>query len=45
MGAPPIWERLASIGTSVPADTWNAVPTDLSASIDHYLYGGPKDKH
>ena len=44
-GAPPIWERLASIGTNVPADTWDAVPTDLSANIDHYLYGGPKDKH
>ena len=43
--APPIWERLASIGANLAADTWNTVPTDLSANIDHYLYAGPKDKH
>jgi hypothetical protein len=43
--APPIWERLASIGANVPANTWNAVPTDLSANVDYYLYSGRKDKH
>lgn len=41
----PIWERLASIGAAAPDGTWSAVPTDLSANVDHYLYGGKKDRH
>lgn len=41
----PIWERLVSIGAAVPDDAWNAVPTDLSANVNHYLYGGKKDRH
>jgi hypothetical protein len=41
----PIWERLASIGAAVPEDAWNDVPTDLSRNVDHYLYGGKKDRH
>jgi hypothetical protein len=40
-----IWERLASIGAAVPEDAWNDIPTDFSANVDHYLYGGKKDQH
>ncbi len=43
-GKVPIWERLASIGTAAPGDAWDTVPTDLSANVDHYLYGGKKDR-
>jgi hypothetical protein len=42
-GEAPIWERLVSIGTAAPNDAWETVPTDLSANVDHYLYGGKKD--
>jgi hypothetical protein len=42
---PPIWERLVSIGTAAPTDAWETIPTDLSANVDHYLYGGKKDRH
>jgi hypothetical protein len=41
----PIWERLASIGATAPDDVWETIPTDLSANVDHYLYGGKKDRH
>ena len=40
----PIWERLASIGAAAPAGAWERLPTDLSANVDHYLYGGKKDR-
>jgi hypothetical protein len=33
----PIWERLAAIGASVPAEVWDTVPSDLSENLDHYL--------
>ena len=33
----PIWERLAAIGASVPAEVWDKVPTDLSTNLDKYL--------
>jgi hypothetical protein len=35
----PIWERLVSIGATIPEEAWNDVPTDLSANVDRYLYG------
>lgn len=41
----PIWEQLASIGSAVPGNAWDDVPTDLSTSVDDYLYGGRKDRH
>ena len=37
--AAPIWERLASIGASAPAETWAAVPQDLSKRVDEAVYG------
>src|SRR5438445_7868721 len=38
----PIWEVVDEINTSLPADTWDNVPTDGSINLDHYLYGAPK---
>jgi hypothetical protein len=38
-GAVNVWERLASIGASVPDEVWKEVPSDLSADVDSYLYG------
>jgi hypothetical protein len=37
-----IWEVVDKINTSLPADTWENVPTDGSINLDHYLYGAPK---
>ena len=28
---------------SVPADTWDDLPTDLAKNKKHYLYGHPKE--
>ena len=36
--------ELVALGNSAPAGTWDNVPTDLWANIDHYLYGAPKRK-
>jgi hypothetical protein len=41
----PIWERLISIGALVSDDDWSAVPADMAANVDHYLYGRKKDRH
>jgi hypothetical protein len=41
---PPIWERLAAIGKTVPDDVWDQVPKDFAANTDKYLYG-EKDPH
>ena len=35
-----MFERLRS---SVPPDTWNDLPTDLTTNKKHYLYGFPKE--
>jgi len=35
----PIWEVVDEINASLPADTWENVPTDGSINLDHYLYG------
>lgn len=37
-----IWEVVDKINASLPADTWENVPTDGSINLDHYLYGAPK---
>ena len=36
--APPIWERIAELGKSIPEDEWDNVPTDLAENLDEYLY-------
>ena len=38
----PIWEVFQEISATVPAEVWDALPTDLSEHHDHYLYGTPK---
>lgn len=37
-----IWEVAQDINAKLPQDTWDAVPTDGSINLDHYLYGAPK---
>ena len=39
-----IWEVVDEINASLPADTWENVPTDGSINLDHYLYGAPKQQ-
>lgn len=36
--ARPIWEVLAEIGASAPAEAWDKLPTDLSKRLDDYIY-------
>jgi hypothetical protein len=40
----PIWEVVDEINASLPADTWENVPTDGSINLDHHLYGAPKQQ-
>jgi hypothetical protein len=40
----PIWEIIEEINRGLPKDTWDDVPTDGSISLDHYLYGAPKQQ-
>ena len=41
----PIWETIEQLGKAIPNEEWDKVPKDLSANIDHYLYGHAKEKH
>jgi hypothetical protein len=34
--------EIGRIGEAVPQRSWDQVPRDLSANIDHYVYGLPK---
>ena len=38
----PILGEIGRIGASVPQRSWDELPRDLSADIDHYVYGLPK---
>jgi Arc/MetJ-type ribon-helix-helix transcriptional regulator len=38
----PIWQVFQEISAEVPAEVWDALPTDLSEQHDHYIYGTPK---
>ena len=40
--AKPIWEVIAEIGESIPAEEWAKVPTDGAMNYKHYLYGHAK---
>ncbi len=40
----PIWEIVEEVNATLPADTWENVPTDGSINLDHYLYGAPKQQ-
>jgi hypothetical protein len=35
----PVWQSVIELGESLPPEVWNGVPNDLSANLDHYLYG------
>jgi hypothetical protein len=35
----PVWESVIELGESLPPEVWDGVPKDLSANLDHYLYG------
>lgn len=37
-----IWERIEEIVKEVAPEAWDAVPSDGSINVDHYLYGAPK---
>jgi hypothetical protein len=43
-GVKPIWETLAELGASVPAEVWEQVPKDLAKRLDHYLYSSNEAK-
>ena len=36
-------EMFDRLRRSVPADTWDDLPTDLAKNKKHYLYGHPKE--
>ena len=38
----PIWDVIEEENRSIPPEVWDALPTDLSAQHDHYIYGTPK---
>ena len=38
----PIEQVIQDLAAQVPAEEWAKVPKDLSANLDHYLYGSPK---
>ena len=40
----PIWAVVDETNASLPADTWENVPTDGSINLGHYLYGAPKQQ-
>ncbi len=37
-----LFERISAITKEVPEREWERVPTDLSKSVDHYLYGSKR---
>ena len=38
-----IEDELADLAAEVPAEEWNAIPSDLTDHLDHYLYGTAKE--
>ncbi len=40
--ARPIEDVLMELAAEVPDEEWARLPADLSANLDHYLYGCPK---
>lgn len=37
-----IWAKVKDIIEEIPQEDWNALPTDGSINVDHYLYDAPK---
>ena len=40
----PIEEVLIELAKEIPQEEWDRLPDDLNDNLDHYLYGGPKNK-
>jgi hypothetical protein len=38
----PVLREIGRIGEAVPQRSWDELPRDLSANIDHYVYGLPR---
>ncbi|MBX6315717.1 MAG: hypothetical protein IRY99_22795 [Isosphaeraceae bacterium] len=38
----PFWEVIEEENRQILPEVWDALPTDLSAQHDHYIYGTPK---
>ena len=43
-GLAAIAARVAQLRESVPAETWDDLPTDLARNKKHYLYGHPREE-
>ncbi|MBI3873192.1 MAG: hypothetical protein HY304_08975 [candidate division Zixibacteria bacterium] len=39
LSARPIWEELVELADKIPEEKWDGVPSDLSSTLDEYLYG------
>lgn len=42
LARPPLAERIAARARALPPEVLDALPEDLAAQHDHYLYGTPK---
>jgi len=40
----PISKIVEEVNRALPEETWDDVPTDGSISLDHHLYGAPKQQ-
>lgn len=41
---PSFLQFAEEISTQVPVEEWEKLPKDLSKTLNHYLYGSPKDE-
>jgi hypothetical protein len=39
----PIWDVVSAIGSEIPVEAWETVPSDLAENLDHYLYGRKRE--
>jgi hypothetical protein len=37
------WEIALELGRTIPKESLDKLPKDLSLNLDHYLYGVPKE--
>lgn len=42
-GVDALYDAIAEIRASVPAEAWATLPTDLAKNFDHYHYGHPRE--
>ncbi|MFM7711297.1 MAG: hypothetical protein ACKO7A_00710 [Microcystis sp.] len=40
----PIWEIADEIIATIPEESFDQIPTDAAANLDHYLYGNSSQK-